>query len=175
MCASWPLLNISLLSYTSPKTYRHDKQNQKTKARLSQYPRGAELILIRMDGVPLSPSQEDPSCTLGLALSPAQGGDGGSRCGESVKAWCVGGCGRTFPCLLLFLWQDQEPLRGGHPLWHQRGLATLGSWACELPQVIRERLEKTVTRKEISREGRSNKALNNSPSVESHWGHRPRD
>lgn len=137
--------------------------------------RGVELILIRMDGVPLRPSQEDSSCTLGLALSPAQGGDGGSRCGESVNAWCVGGCGRTFPCLSLFLWQDQEPLRGGHPLWHQRGLATLGSWACELPQVIRERLEKTVTRKEISREGRSNKALNNSPSVESHWGHRPRD
>lgn len=74
-----------------------------------------------------------------------------------------------------FFWQDQETLRGGHPLWHQRAPVALGSWACELPQVIRERLEKTVTRKEISREGRSNKALNNSPSVESHWGHRPRD
>lgn len=144
--------------------------------RLWHHPWGAELILIRMDWVPQSHSLlEDSSCTLGLALSPAQGGEGRSRCGESVNVWCVGGCGRTFPCLSLFLWQDQEPLRGGHPLWHQRGLAALGSWACELPQVIRERLEKTVTRKEISREGRSNKALNNSPSVESHWGHRPRD
>lgn len=91
------------------------------------------------------------------------------------KCVCIGGCRRSFSCITLLLWKNQEPLHGGQPLWHQRGPAGLGSWACELPQVIRERLEKTVTRKEISREGRSNKALNNSPSVEGHWGHRPRD
>lgn len=171
--STWPLDLLMKLQRLSEALYCHTSCIAKVwhptkRTPWSTFGRGSFQTNFNLSRGPVS-------CALGLALLPSQGKEGGRGRMESVNLWCDGDCGRTSPCLSVFLWQKQEPLCGGHPLWHQRGPAALGSWACELPQVIRERLEKTVTRKEISREGRSNKALNNGPSVESHWGHRPRD